>query len=124
MEDNRKIGKASREKGKRGERELAALLRESGFDRAARGVQYCGKTGAADVVGIPGFHIECKRVEKLNVEEALKQSERDAQNGEIPIVCHRRDRERWKTTMRLDKFLELLKKGDDDHAGSDDSTIS
>ena len=109
MADRSKIGKSSREKGKRGERELAVFLRKSGFDGAARGVQYCGKNGAADVVGLHGFHIECKRVEKLNLEEAMRQSERDTQRGEIPIVCHRRDRERWKVTMRLDKFLELLK---------------
>lgn len=50
----------SREKGKRGERELAGELRRHGYD-ARRGQQYCGANGDADVVGLPGLHIECKR---------------------------------------------------------------
>ena len=54
----------SREKGKRGERELAGELRRHGYD-ARRGQQYCGANGDADVVGLPGLHIECKRVERL-----------------------------------------------------------
>ncbi len=50
------MGRASREKGKRGERELAAKLRECGYE-CRRGVQYCGRTGAADVIGLPAvFH--------------------------------------------------------------------
>lgn len=54
----------SREKGKRGERELAGELRRHGYD-ARRGQQYCGANGDADVVGLSGLHIECKRVERL-----------------------------------------------------------
>ena len=58
------MGKAQREKGKRGERELAGILRDYGYD-TRRGQQFCGSDGSADVVGLPGIHIECKRVEKL-----------------------------------------------------------
>lgn len=47
----------SREKGKRGELELAKLLRDCGFD-TRRGQQYSGANGDADVVGLPGIHIE------------------------------------------------------------------
>ena len=56
----------SRRKGTAGEIELAKELRKYGFD-TRRGQQYCGANGDADVVGIPGLHIECKRVERLNV---------------------------------------------------------
>lgn len=57
------MSKAQREKGKAGERELAALFREYGFN-ARRTSQYCGQTGdASDVIGLPGFHVECKRCE-------------------------------------------------------------
>ena len=39
----------SRQKGKVGEREFAALLRVQGFD-ARRGVQFCGGVDSPDVV--------------------------------------------------------------------------
>lgn len=53
----------SNRKGKEGERELANLLKSHGYD-CRRGQQFCGSNGDADVVGLPGIHIECKRVEK------------------------------------------------------------
>ena len=68
------MGKASREKGKRGERELAGRLREYGYD-ARRGQQYSGMDGD-DVVGLPGIHIECKRVERLDLYAAMDQAAR------------------------------------------------
>ena len=56
----------SRRKGADGERELAKKLKEYGYD-TRRGQQYSGANGDADVVGLPGIHIECKRVERLNI---------------------------------------------------------
>lgn len=98
----------SRRKGKVGELELAKELRKYGFD-TRRGQQYCGANGDADVVGIPGLHIECKRVERLNVENALRQAEADAKAGEIPALMHRANREEWKVTLRLKDFMEIWK---------------
>ena len=80
----------SRRKGASGERELAKKLREYGYE-ARRGQQYCGSNGDADVVGIPGIHIECKRVEALNIEKAMQQSISDSKDGEIPVVMHRKN---------------------------------
>lgn len=97
----------SREKGARGERELAEKLREYGY-QARRGQQFSGINGDADVIGLPGYHIECKRVEKLNIDNAMAQSARDARVGEIPIVCHRRDRKEWLVTIKLKDFMEVL----------------
>lgn len=96
----------SRNKGKAGELELARILREHGY-QSRRGQQYCGTSGDADVVGIPGVHIEVKRVEKLNIEKAMEQSRLDARQGEIPIVAHRKNRKPWLVTMDLEDFLEL-----------------
>lgn len=96
----------SREKGKRGEIELAHELEKWGYE-ARRGQQFCGLNGEPDVIGVEGLHIECKRVEKLNIEQALRQSERDARPSEIPVVFHRRNREEWKATLRLGDFMEL-----------------
>ena len=58
------MGKMQREKGKRGERELAGILRDYGYN-CRRGQQYCGTFGDADVIGLPDVHIEVKRVEDL-----------------------------------------------------------
>ena len=98
----------SRSKGKRGELELAKELQKYGFE-TRRGQQYCGGNGDADVLGVPGLHIECKRVERLNVENALRQAEQDAQEGKIPVVMHRANREEWKVTLRLGDFMEIWK---------------
>ena len=100
------MGKREREKGKRGERELAAVLRSYGYD-CRRGVQYHGGPDSEDVIGLPGVHIECKRVERLNIRQAMAQSAGDAGPEEIPVVCHRRNRSEWLVTMRLDDWIRL-----------------
>ena len=110
------MGKSQREKGKRGERELAGQLREYGYD-CRRGQQYCGRSGAADVVGLPGIHIECKRVERLNLHDAMDQAVRDAgalpEDGRpFPAVFHRRDHEEWLVTMRLEEWIHLYREWD------------
>lgn len=98
----------SRTKGAVGERELAGILREYGYS-ARRGQQFSGANGDADVVGLDGYHIECKRVEKLNIDTAMEQSVRDARENEIPIVCHRKNRKEWLVTIRLKDFMEVVK---------------
>lgn len=101
------MGKLSREKGKRGEREVARVLKTFGFP-AWRSVQYCGSTGeAADVVGLDGFHLEVKRCELLRIAEWLRQAERDC-GGDIPVVCHRRSNERWYATLPMDELFGLV----------------
>lgn len=69
-------GKSSQRKGANGERELAALLREYGYPVERGGSLSFGEV--PDVTGLPGVHIEVKRVERLNVPEAMKQAMRDA----------------------------------------------
>lgn len=101
----------SRDKGKRGERELAAILKEYGYNEARRGQQYCGADGSADVIGLPGIHIEAKRVEKLNLTMAMAQSMNDARPGEIPAVFHRKNHRQWLVTLTLDDFMKLYKAG-------------
>ena len=102
------MGKMSREKGKRGERELASKLRGYGYD-CRRGQQYCGANGDADIIGLPGLHIECKRVERLDLYGALSQAKADAREGEIPIVAHRRNDCEWVMIVPLSGFMELYR---------------
>ena len=70
----------SKQKGARGERELSSKLKEYGYN-TRRGQQYCGANGDADVIGLAGIHIECKRVEKLNIYDAISQAKADAREG-------------------------------------------
>ena len=101
-------GKKSREKGKRGERELANRLSQLGIE-SHRGQQYRGSPESPDVVtDIEGLHIECKRVERFNLYEALIQAKNDAGNG-VPVVAHRKNREPWVVVVELDNLLALCK---------------
>ena len=78
----------SKQKGARGERELSSKLKEYGY-KTRRGQQYCGANGDADVVGLPGIHIECKRVERLNIYDAISQAKADKKEDELGAVFHR-----------------------------------
>ena len=99
----------SNRKGKEGERELANLLKTPGYD-CRRGQQFCGSNGDADVVGLPGIHIECKRVEKLNIYEAVEQSINDAREGEMPTVMHRKNHKDWLVTMTMEDWMKLYER--------------
>ena len=100
----------SKQKGKRGELEFCQELKKYGYE-CRRSVQYNGKAddGNADVVGLPHIHAEIKRVEQLNLYNAMEQAKRDAKNGDKPAVFHRKNRCNWLVTMELDDFMELYK---------------
>jgi len=97
----------SRSKGARGERELAAKLREMGFGEARRGQQFSGSEDSPDVKAIEGIHIECKRVETLNIHKAMAQAVGDA-GGNTPCVIHKRNRGEWMVTLRLDDLDQFI----------------
>lgn len=86
----------SQAKGKRGELEFVRFCRDHGLE-AMRTQQYCGTAGTADVelAAYPWLHIEIKRTERFQLYKALSQAECDAGLDRIPIVFHRRSRDRW-----------------------------
>lgn len=97
----------SKKKGAQGERELAKILSEYGYE-CRRTQQFCGNTGQADdVVGLDYIHIECKRVEKLNIYEAMKQANEDTKDNNFPTVFHRKNNKKWLVTMELDTWIKL-----------------
>jgi hypothetical protein len=104
----------SREKGKRGERRWRDVLREAGFIKAHRGVQYAGGTDSPDVAcpELPGIHFEVKAVEALNIWRAMDQSIRDAGVRKTPVVAHTRNRSGWLVTMLADDWLTLIRQSD------------
>lgn len=105
------MGRAEREKGKRFERDVANWLKKNGFEKAMRSAQHSGKAGdAADVVGLPGIHIECKAVERPAVYDWIHQALRDSSGtGNIPIVIWKQNGKRWLVIMVGWQYLELLK---------------
>ena len=105
------MGKSERDKGARFERQIANILKERGYE-ARRGQQYCGTSGDADVVGLPGVHIEAKAVERLNISTAYAQSVRDAREGEVPVVIHKKSREPIMITLTLADFLDFYERAE------------
>lgn len=107
------MGKMSRDKGKRYERELASDLRDLGFHDAHRTAQYMGKTGdAGDVEGVPGIHIEAKHQEQLRIYDWMAQSVRDTEangQGDLPTVMFRKNDCETLVCMRLADWAELVK---------------
>ena len=100
----------SRRKGKSGELALVHKLKELGYG-VRRSQQYAGINGDADVVGIDGYHIECKYCDNGHglTYEWMEQAKRDAKEGEIPIVIHKRVSTKhrgmaWLVTMELEDF--------------------
>lgn len=97
----------SRAKGAVGERELAGELNRLFGTQARRGQQFSGIEGE-DVVGLPGIHVECKRVEALNIHNAIAQAKRDAKEGNVPVVFHRKNRTNWLVTFELDEVESFV----------------
>lgn len=100
------MSRASREKGKRGEREIAEYLRRRGYE-ARRGQQFCGSNGDADVVGVPSMHIEVKRTEQCRLYDYLNQAKSDAREDELPVVFHRQSKRPWVAILDMDDFMDL-----------------
>lgn len=102
----------SKDKGARYEREVAAALRDYGY-LTRRTAQYCGNTGeAADVIGLPGIHIECKHVEAMRLYDWIAQAVRDAKaagGNALPVVIHRKNNAESLVTMRLVDWIQLYR---------------
>lgn len=105
------MGKSSREKGKRGEREAAALLRGLGYPEAHRTAQNCGQSGdAADVIGVDGLHLEIKRCEQIRVDEWQDQVERDSKGtGRIPVIMFRKSRRPFWVLTPAEDFFRMYR---------------
>lgn len=115
--DNARRGRASRNKGARSERELAAILNDKGFN-VHRGYVFHHQS---DIVGLDGIHPEVKRVEKLNIHKAMEQAKEEAekrQDGK-PAVFFRRDRGEWLVCVQLDTFIEMYKAWKGKHEDDD-----
>lgn len=115
------MGKLSRDSGADGERQVARLFRAYGFEKAERGVQRDGRTGHADVIGVPGIYIEVKfhrSFTRRDLEKAFDQVEDNSDalardtgmHDIIPVVIWKEKGSRgWNVSMRTIGVLDLFK---------------
>ena len=115
------MGKASRDKGGRGEREVLKLLNDLGFPTDKPGGpeplcyrcdQYRGGEEAGADVQAEGFGVklavESKLRKRVNIKQAVIQAERDAPEGYLPIARTREDRQSAIISMPEWAFVELM----------------
>jgi hypothetical protein len=107
------MGRMSRQKGKRGERECAAELGQLlglAEGAARRGVQFAGGPDSPDVVldGV-AIHVEAKRVERLQLWAAIEQAAADAPAGKVPVVWHKANRRASVVVVETSRLLELAR---------------
>lgn len=101
-----------KKKGSRRELELAHIFQDKGFKEAHRTQQFCGDTSdnAADVVGLPYIHVECKGTQVTNINSFIKQAKRDSAKKkmeELPTVFYKRNNEPWLVVMDLNDWFKL-----------------
>ena len=106
------MGAKSQKKGADGERELVEHLRRAGYSVSWGGNRTYG--AVPDASGLPGVHIECKRVEQLNIARAMEQADRDAHRFRdgAPTLFHRKKKSPWLVTMQLADGLRLYSAAD------------
>ena len=92
---NKRMSKASRSKGQRGEREALKLLGDELGEILQRNITQT-REGGADCLQVRGWAIEIKRCERLSRpawwRQACKQAEKE---GVEPMLLYRRSREPW-----------------------------
>ena len=98
----------SKRKDSAGERELAKILCNHGYDSRRNNQQYVGGMDNPDIT-LTGIHIECKRTEKLRLYNAMAQAIHDANEKALPVVMTRKNHAPWLVVMRLDDWIELYR---------------
>lgn len=100
------LGRKPRAKGNRGELEVVNILKAHGYPAYRNFAS--GGYGGSDVVGLPGFAVEVKMVEKLNIWGALAQCEQAASATETPLVVFRRSRCSFYACLPFEDLLGLV----------------
>jgi len=95
-----------REKGKRGEREVVAILQKLGWPKARRARQSDGAVDP-DVAGCDPLWIEVKRRKLIAACRFMDQAEGDASAKKIPTTFMREDGGEWYVMCKSDDLLRL-----------------
>lgn len=104
-------GRRSRSKGASAEREVAAILRQYGFEATRNRV---GVTAQDLLHNIPDVHIEVKRQETLKIGEWLRQAQGDCPDDRVPVLVYRKSNEPWRVITSLTHYLELHKQKEEE----------
>lgn len=101
----------SRDKGKRGEREVAKLFEVNGYT-ARRGQQFRGGPDSPDVIveELPWLHLEVKNRERHDFWGAMEQAEQEMSHIQVPAVFSTKNGKPWLVTMRPPDFFSFLRR--------------
>ncbi len=103
-------GRGARRKGHDWEREVACLFAGVFGPAVRRGLQYRDGADATDVVGVPGWWIECKKGRRPNPIRALRQAIAATGQSKLRLVAICREDGREPTaTLLLADFVLLLR---------------
>lgn len=108
------MGKKSKDKGKRGEREAAKVLSALLGVDISRGVQFQGGNDSPDLKGLKefGLHPEVKRDEStisLALYKALRQAKSDSGGQAVPFVMSRRNSQKWIISIESEYLVDFCK---------------
>tara|TARA_R110000765_G_scaffold9890_9_gene30616 strand:+ start:684 stop:1007 length:324 start_codon:yes stop_codon:yes gene_type:complete len=107
------MAKLSRDKGKRGEREVVGLLKKHGFE-ARRGQQFKGTKDSPDVIhNMEGVFIEVKLRQAFNLHDTVDQASEEGK-GDQAAVFHRKNGKAWLVTLYAEDFLAMMQELYDD----------
>jgi hypothetical protein len=96
------MGRASRDKGQRGERQVRDLLRRCGFKAERDGSEF------GDLKhNVPATRIEVKLCERWSIPEWLRQVEADAEPHETPVLVFRKSRGPWRVVVDAEHYFTL-----------------
>lgn len=96
-------GRSSRRKGAKGELEVAAIMKAHDFE-----AERDGRLSTDLKHNVTGYHFEIKRCEKIEMMKWRRQAERDAPEGEVPVVVYRQSGQRWHADIDLEELLRLM----------------
>lgn len=103
------MGRSQKQKGARGEREFAEVIREAsgGVFDAHRGRQYCGGPNSPDIISTMPLHWEVKRTEKCAPAAFWAQAEADAGIEKEPAVAWKKNGGIWLAFCRAHHLIAL-----------------
>ena len=114
-------GRTSRQKGSRGELEVAKIFGAHGFTNVRRTPNSGGLSIKGDLIGLDGYSVEVKRCERLAIPAWLRQAHRDAPASNTPLLVFRTSATlksdplgRWHVCLPLEDFASLLAQNRDE----------
>lgn len=97
----------SRNKGRSAERAVELEFQRAGFSTDRN---IAGRAQLAGDIACEGLAIEVRRRESLSLDAWSAAHELQTPEHLTPVVVYRRSRSPWRVSLRLDDFLDLLRK--------------